>query len=200
MSPASPAPPPPRGAERFPTNRVIALLGPYIAVLAGTLAAWLSQHFPGLADDVDAETQSITQAITFAVGALISWALQHKYLDGWQRWEQACLAHVPGHTHGHPDAGAGAAAGGGAGVTGAGAEAGAGVAVTPVVPVELVAPTAPAPAAALAPVRFAQTPAPAAAPTPGGAEPFGGFDPSIFEDLIAPAGEPVLGDGRPSDG
>lgn len=121
------------------TNRFIALLGPYIALLSGTLAAWLSQHFPGMADDVPAATQSITQAITFAVGTFVAWALQHKYLDGAQKWEQAEAARLHAlETRVVGDAEAVAA-------------------------------------------------------------PFGGFDPSIFDDLVAPA-PTGLGSGRPSDG
>ena len=77
---------------RFPLTRVIALLGPYTALLSGALAAWLAQHFPGLVDDVGKTTEGITQAATFIIGALLTWALQHKYLDGWQNWEQAVLA------------------------------------------------------------------------------------------------------------
>jgi hypothetical protein len=72
---------------RFPLNRVLTLLGPYLAVLAGVAASWVSRHFPGLVTNVPATTAAITQCATFVIGALITWALQHKYLDGWQRWE-----------------------------------------------------------------------------------------------------------------
>jgi hypothetical protein len=76
----------------FPLNRVLALLGPYIAVLAGGIASWASTNFPGLVTDVPKTTAGITQALTFIVGALIAWGLQHKYLTGWQRWEGGMLA------------------------------------------------------------------------------------------------------------
>lgn len=82
----------PPAAPRFPLNRVLTLLGPYIAIVSGGAASWLSQNFPGLVDNVDKTTQGITQGTTFVVGAVITWALQHKYLEGWQRWEGGLLA------------------------------------------------------------------------------------------------------------
>jgi ABC-type nickel/cobalt efflux system permease component RcnA len=66
---------------------VLTLLGPAIALLAGACAAWLSQHFPGLVTDESGTKAELTQAGTFIVGAVITWAIHHKYLDGWQRWE-----------------------------------------------------------------------------------------------------------------
>ncbi len=72
---------------RLPLNRIVALLGPFIAIFAGGVASWLSQNFPGLITDESAARADIIQGTTFVVGVLITWALQHKYLEGWQRWE-----------------------------------------------------------------------------------------------------------------
>ena len=76
----------------FPLNRILVLLGPYLATLSGGVAAWLSQHFPGLNDDLPQLTEGITQGATFIVAGAITWALQHKYLEGWQQWEGGLLA------------------------------------------------------------------------------------------------------------
>ena len=71
----------------FPLNRVVAFLGPYIAIASGALSTWLVQHFPGLHVDQATLGASITKAIVFAVGAGVTFALHHKWLDGWQQWE-----------------------------------------------------------------------------------------------------------------
>lgn len=76
---------------RFPMNRVVAFLGPYLAIVSGALAAWLGRHFPGLDVNLGATARGITQASEFAVGALITWALHHKYLTGWQQWERGLI-------------------------------------------------------------------------------------------------------------
>jgi hypothetical protein len=76
----------------LPLNRILALLGPFIAIASGGVASWLSQNFPGLVTNVPETTAGIIQGVTFVVGAAIAWALQHKYLDGWQRWEGGLLA------------------------------------------------------------------------------------------------------------
>jgi hypothetical protein len=92
-APAAPAPatgapaPPPPTLPSFPYNRVVTLLGPFIAVLAGAIATWLSQNFPGLVPAEATTANTITQGIVFVIGAGIAWALQHKWLDGWQKWE-----------------------------------------------------------------------------------------------------------------
>jgi hypothetical protein len=79
----------------FPVNRVVAFLGPFIAILAGTLAAWLGQHFPGLTPPEGETARTIAQVTQFALGALITWALHHKFLDGWQQWEAGQLQPPP---------------------------------------------------------------------------------------------------------
>ncbi|HEX8067408.1 MAG TPA: hypothetical protein VF520_12885 [Thermoleophilaceae bacterium] len=67
----------------------MAFAGPYVAILSGAIAAWLGKHFPGLALDSDTVAGDVGTAIEFALGAGITWALHHKWLDGWQRWEVA---------------------------------------------------------------------------------------------------------------
>ncbi|HEX8647269.1 MAG TPA: peptidoglycan-binding protein [Thermoleophilaceae bacterium] len=89
-SEAAPAPPT-LETGRFPLNRVVALLGPVIATVSGTGAAWLVTNFPGLGLDVGGTTEAITQATTFGITALITWAMHHKWLHGWQQWEQGVI-------------------------------------------------------------------------------------------------------------
>jgi hypothetical protein len=85
----------PTSSQPFPLNRVIAFLGPYVAIVSGAAASWLSQHFPGLHLDTTGTAATISSAIVFVIGAGITWALQHKWLDGWQKWEAALVAIDP---------------------------------------------------------------------------------------------------------
>lgn len=63
-------------------NRIVALLTPLVfAPLAGAVAAWLAEHFPGI--DVD---QGDLQQI-FIAGALIALAPAAQWLHGWQKHE-----------------------------------------------------------------------------------------------------------------
>lgn len=73
--------------QRFPFNRAVAFLGPYVSIVSGALAAWLVKHFPGAHLDQTGLASTITQGVVFAVGTLVTYALQHKWLDGWQKWE-----------------------------------------------------------------------------------------------------------------
>lgn len=86
--PASAQAPQP-AAKTFPLNRVVAFLGPYVAIVSGVIAAWLVTHFPGLHLNKASLETTITEAIVFVIGAVVTWALHHKWLDGWQRWESA---------------------------------------------------------------------------------------------------------------
>jgi hypothetical protein len=79
----------------FPLNRVVAFLGPVIALAAGSAATWLGQNFPGLHLDATSTAAQIAAAIEFVVGAGITFALQHKWLDGWQKWETTLAPVVP---------------------------------------------------------------------------------------------------------
>lgn len=79
----------------FPLNRVVAFLGPVIALAAGSAATWLGQNFPGVHLDETSTAAQIAAAIEFVVGAGITFALQHKWLDGWQKWETALAPVAP---------------------------------------------------------------------------------------------------------
>jgi hypothetical protein len=71
----------------FQPNRVVTLLGPVVAIISGAVASWLAIHFPGLHLDASSTAGTITQGINFAIGALVTLALQHKWLTGWQQYE-----------------------------------------------------------------------------------------------------------------
>jgi len=71
----------------LPPNRVVMLFGPVVAIIAGAVASWLATHFPGLNLDTSSTAGMITQGINFAIGALVTLALQHKWLAGWQQYE-----------------------------------------------------------------------------------------------------------------
>jgi hypothetical protein len=63
-------------------NRIVAVLTPLVfAPLAGAVAAWLSQHFPG----VDVSEGSLEEV--FIAGALIALAPAAQWLHGWQKHE-----------------------------------------------------------------------------------------------------------------
>jgi hypothetical protein len=63
-------------------NRIVAVLTPLVfAPLAGAVAAWLAEHFPGV--EVD---QGALQEI-FIAGALIALAPAAQWLHGWQKYE-----------------------------------------------------------------------------------------------------------------
>jgi len=63
-------------------NRLVALATPLVfAPLAGAVAAWLAEHFPGIEID-----QSSLEAV-FIAGALIALAPAAQWLHGWQKYE-----------------------------------------------------------------------------------------------------------------
>ena len=70
-------------------NRLVVLLTPIFAAAAGTVAAWLAEHFPGVEID-----QGALQEI-FIAGALIALAPAVQWLHGWQKYEarQSQLQH-----------------------------------------------------------------------------------------------------------
>jgi hypothetical protein len=76
----------------FPPNRVVTLLGPVVAIVSGAVASWLSTHFPGLGLDTSTTAGAVTQGINFAIGALVTLALQHKWLAGWQQYQATVAA------------------------------------------------------------------------------------------------------------
>jgi hypothetical protein len=71
-------------------NRVVAVFTPLVfAPLAGAVAAWLAEHFPGFNVDQNALEE------IFIAGALIALAPAAQWLHGWQKFEarQAELEH-----------------------------------------------------------------------------------------------------------
>ena len=87
-APQPPAPQPPATPPSvFPLNRVVAFAGPVLSLLAGAAASWLGGHVPGLHLDTKAVAGQITQGLEFLAGALVTFALQNKWLSGWQAWE-----------------------------------------------------------------------------------------------------------------
>jgi hypothetical protein len=69
-------------------NRVVAILTPLVfAPLAGTCAAWLAEHFPGV-DIPAAQLQEV-----FIAGALIALAPALQWLHGWQKHEARQAEH-----------------------------------------------------------------------------------------------------------
>jgi hypothetical protein len=76
----------------LPLNRIIAFAGPYISVIAGVAATWLTNNVHlfatfhvGNNDLADA----IAQVTVFAITSVVVWLGQHKWLDGYQRWAYA---------------------------------------------------------------------------------------------------------------
>lgn len=66
--------------QAFPLNRVVAFFGPLAASLAGIVSAWLADHLPFIADQVDSgELEAIFLGGTGAAALLF-----YKWLDGWQ--------------------------------------------------------------------------------------------------------------------
>ena len=63
-------------------NRIVAILTPLVfAPVAGGIATWLAEHFPG--SGVDEEDLTAI----FIAGALIALAPAAQWLHGWQKWE-----------------------------------------------------------------------------------------------------------------
>jgi hypothetical protein len=70
-------------SEIFPLNRLVALLAPVAATLAGLVAAWLADHAPLIAEQVSG---SDLTAIFLAVAATVA-GMAYKWLDGSQKYE-----------------------------------------------------------------------------------------------------------------
>jgi hypothetical protein len=66
----------------FTPNRVVTLLTPVFAGLAGSLASWMAQHLPGGPKIDKAELTAI-----FIAGATSATAAAYKWLHGWQAHE-----------------------------------------------------------------------------------------------------------------
>lgn len=78
----------------FPLNRIVAFAGPQISWVAGVIATWLITHVHILGLDHfghDQTAKAIASVLTFIVVTLVTWLGQHKWLDGWQKWETGML-------------------------------------------------------------------------------------------------------------
>lgn len=75
----------------FTINRVVVLLTPVFAGLAGSVAVWVAENFPGApALDSGELTAIFVAGATSGLGAALSW------LKGWQNHEQAqALGELP---------------------------------------------------------------------------------------------------------
>lgn len=75
----------------FPLNRIVAFAGPHIAWISGVIATWLinNVHILGTGHfGKDKTAAAIAKVITFVLVTLVTYVGQHKWLDGWQKWEQ----------------------------------------------------------------------------------------------------------------
>lgn len=70
-------------------NRLVAFVGPYIAIVSGIIATWLTNKVHILAtfhvagNDI---ANAVAQALVFGLSALVVWLGQQKWLEGFQRW------------------------------------------------------------------------------------------------------------------
>ena len=70
-------------------NRLVTFAGPYLAIASGALASWLVHNLPGLHLQQQGTAAELSSAAVFLGGTFVTWALQQKWLDGWQKWEHA---------------------------------------------------------------------------------------------------------------
>lgn len=72
-----------------PLNRIVAFVGPFIAVIAGALADWLLArvHVLGTFRDKQALTSDVSQMLIFIVTTGVVWLGQQKWLQGWIAFE-----------------------------------------------------------------------------------------------------------------
>lgn len=79
------------GASKpFPLNKVVAFAGPYVSVLAGIAATWLTVHVHVLSTfhvSKDQTAKAIIEILIFGITALVTYAGQHHWLNGWQAYE-----------------------------------------------------------------------------------------------------------------
>lgn len=62
-------------------NQIVVLLTPLFALLAGSIAAWVGKHIPGVTLDATQLTALIAAVATAALTMAIKW------LHGWQKHE-----------------------------------------------------------------------------------------------------------------
>lgn len=79
-----------------PLNRLVAFLGPVVSIIAGVIADWLLAVPRGPdvlgvfgVTDQTAITAWLTQALVFALTAILVWLGQQKWLSGWINWEMS---------------------------------------------------------------------------------------------------------------
>lgn len=68
--------------ETFPPNRLVALLTPVFASLAGFIASWTAENFPGLPPMDENWLAGI-----FIAGAFSAIVAAFQWIDGWQKYE-----------------------------------------------------------------------------------------------------------------
>jgi hypothetical protein len=79
-------------AGPFPLNRIVAFLGPYLAIASGVVADYLLVHVHLLATfhvNHNGLASALSQVAIFAITTLVVWAGHHKWLTGWQHWESS---------------------------------------------------------------------------------------------------------------
>ena len=87
----------PPSQSKLPLNRIVAFLGPYIAVVSGAIANWLATHVHLLSAfhiSQKSVAGAISQISIFGITALLVWAGQHKWLTGWQQWESTIAGEI----------------------------------------------------------------------------------------------------------
>lgn len=91
--------------SKFPINRIVAFVGPYIAVVSGALADWLVVHVHLLSlfhTTSTAISGMLTQGLVFGLTALLVWLGQQKWLSGWQKWESTIVSEAANYTYNGP--------------------------------------------------------------------------------------------------
>ncbi len=76
-------------------NRLVAFVGPYLAIAAGFISTWLFtnvQIFGSLGIGHDAVANALVKFGVFAVSAGVVWLGHQKWLSGWIAWEQRQLS------------------------------------------------------------------------------------------------------------
>lgn len=78
----------------FPINRVVAFLTPFTVIIAGKVGLWLFANV-GLFNTFNISHEKISAALVqvfaFAIPAVLTYMTHHKFLSGWQGWEQAVV-------------------------------------------------------------------------------------------------------------
>ena len=69
--------------SKITPNRIVALLTPVFAALAGGLATWVADTVPGAPSIDSGELTAI-----FIAGATAATAAAYKWLDGWAKYER----------------------------------------------------------------------------------------------------------------